>query len=70
MRTVSLNVGNLTFSILLKQQQNDFEDQSNQGHSSEVMQLLDEILRQVNPFAGACECMHQVKCKSKAIPVG
>lgn len=49
-RNISQNRGNYAFFTLLKQQQNYFEKQANQGHMTEVMEWLDEMLWQVNPF--------------------
>jgi hypothetical protein len=39
------------FLILLEQQKNGFEKESIRGTVVEIMQLLDEIIGQVNPFA-------------------
>jgi hypothetical protein len=61
MRKICQGKGNFTFSILLKQQQNDFEDQSNQVCIAKIMQQLDEMLQQVNPFAESYKQIHQMK---------
>jgi hypothetical protein len=46
---------------LLKQQKHGFENQSIPGFTAEVMQRLDEVLREVNSFPEAYKQTYQMK---------
>jgi hypothetical protein len=61
-RQTSQDMESFIFAILLKQQQNALKTNQTRGiHIAEVMQRLDKMQRQVNPFAEIYKRMYRIK---------